>query len=125
MSAMKSEEEKLMSQRQLREAEQIASRLLDDSERRAAEAEQLKGELLQARYAETQAKKKLLEYLTAQATIASHHAAAHHQRVAAASPTSVLVGWRSRLWNKFNILRFLQVPLKGLDGYRTSPTWGT
>ncbi len=102
MSAMKSEEEKLMSQRQLREAEQIASRLLDDSERRAAEAEQLKGELLQARYAETQAKKKLLEYLTAQATIASHHAAAHHQRVAAASPTSVLVSWRSRLWNIFD-----------------------
>ena len=47
MTAIKSEEEKLMSQRQLREAEQMASRLLDDSERRAAEAEQLKGELLQ------------------------------------------------------------------------------
>ncbi|EFX76345.1 hypothetical protein DAPPUDRAFT_128926 [Daphnia pulex] len=68
LSAMKTEEEKLLSQRQLHEAKQIASRLLENSERCAAEAEQLKGDLLQARYAETQAKKKLLEFLTTQAT---------------------------------------------------------
>ena len=72
---MQTEEEKLLSQRQLHEAKQIASRLLENSERCAAEAEQLKGDLLQARYAETQAKKKLLEFLTTQASVAALHAA--------------------------------------------------
>ncbi|XP_057370147.1 merlin-like [Daphnia carinata] len=75
LSAMKTEEEKRLSQRQLHEAKQIASRLLENSERCAAEAEQLKGDLLQARYAETQAKKKLLEFLTTQASVAALHAA--------------------------------------------------
>lgn len=59
----------------MHEAKQIASRLLENSERCAAEAEQLKGDLLQARYAETQAKKKLLEFLTTQASVAALHAA--------------------------------------------------
>lgn len=58
----------MSSQRQLEEAKQIASRLLENSERCAAEAEQLKTDLLQARFAETQAK-KLLGFLTSQASV--------------------------------------------------------
>ena len=82
----------MISQRQLHEAKQIASRLLDNSERCAAEAEQLKGDLLQARYAETQAKKKLLEFLTTQASVAAlHAAAAHHPITRVPSSPTVLV----------------------------------
>lgn len=88
--SMKTEEEKLISQRQLHEAKQIASRLLENSERCAAEAEQLKGDLLQARYAETQAKKKLLEFLTTQASVTALHAAAHHPITRVPSSPTVL-----------------------------------
>ena len=80
-----------MSQRQLHEAKQIASRLLENSERCAQEAEQLKGDLLQARYAETQAKKKLLEFLTTQASVAALHAAASRPIPRIPTSPSVLV----------------------------------
>ena len=86
---LQTEEEKLSSQRQLQEAKQIASRLLDNSERCAAEAEQLKGDLLQARYAETQAK-KLLGFLTTQASVAALHAASRPiPRIPTSSPVLV------------------------------------
>lgn len=51
-------------ERKTREAEQLTARLVDESERRAAEANRLKEELLKARLAEKQAKEKLLEFLS-------------------------------------------------------------
>ncbi|KAL1414320.1 hypothetical protein MTO96_007565 [Rhipicephalus appendiculatus] len=56
----KPEEEKIMMERKAREAEQLAARMIEESERRAQEAHQLKDELFQARLAEKQAKEKLL-----------------------------------------------------------------
>lgn len=93
----------MISQRQLHEAKQIASRLLENSERCAAEAEQLKGDLLQARYAETQAKKKLLEFLTTQASVTALHAAAHHPITRVPSSPTVLVFIHdiiTRIWKR-------------------------
>lgn len=51
-------------ERKTREAEQLTARLVDESERRATEANKLKEELLRARVAEKQAKEKLLEFLS-------------------------------------------------------------
>lgn len=51
-------------ERKTREAELLTARLVDESERRAAEADRLKDELLKARLAEKQAKEKLLEFLS-------------------------------------------------------------
>ncbi|WAR03573.1 MERL-like protein [Mya arenaria] len=61
MSIIKTEEQKVMMELRARDAEMIATRLLDDSEQRAQEAEKLKEELRQARLAERLAKEKLLE----------------------------------------------------------------
>lgn len=61
ISAIKSEEERIIMEHRAREAELIASKLVEDSERRAMEAEHLKDELLKARVAERIAKSKLLE----------------------------------------------------------------
>lgn len=47
----------------------MTARLVDESERRAAEANKLKEELLRARVAEKQAKEKLLEFLSRNAYI--------------------------------------------------------
>lgn len=58
------EEEKVSLERKTREAEQLTARLVDESERRATEANKLKEELLRARVAEKQAKEKLLEFLS-------------------------------------------------------------
>ncbi|CAG2058994.1 unnamed protein product, partial [Timema podura] len=58
------EEEKVYLERKTREAELLTKRLVDESERRAAEADKLKDELLRARLAEKQAKEKLLEFLS-------------------------------------------------------------
>ena len=58
------EEEKVHLERKTREAELLTARLVDESERRAAEADRLKDELLKARLAEKQAKEKLLEFLS-------------------------------------------------------------
>lgn len=60
ISAIKTEEEKIMMERKAREAELLAARMIEESERRAQEAHQLKDELFQARLAEKQAKEKLL-----------------------------------------------------------------
>lgn len=59
ISAIKTEEEKMVMERRAREAEMIAARIVEDSERRAKEAEQLKEELMKARFSEKLAKEKL------------------------------------------------------------------
>ncbi|XP_014280792.1 merlin [Halyomorpha halys] len=64
LTAMKTEEEKLSLEKKTREAEQLTARLVDESERRAFEANRLKDELLKARLAEKEAKEKLLEFLS-------------------------------------------------------------
>ncbi|EFA04811.1 Moesin/ezrin/radixin homolog 2-like Protein [Tribolium castaneum] len=64
LSAMRKEEEKVTLERKTREAELLTARLVEDSERRAAEANRLKEELLRARAAEKQAKEKLLDFLS-------------------------------------------------------------
>lgn len=51
-------------ERKTREAEILTARLVEESERRAAEANKLKEELLRARAAEKQAKEKLLDFLS-------------------------------------------------------------
>lgn len=56
-------------ERKTREAEQLTARLVDESEKRAAEADRLKNELLHARLAEKQAKEKLLEFLSRNAYV--------------------------------------------------------
>lgn len=61
MSAIKTEEERMLMEYRAREAEMIATKLLEDSERRAKEAEQLKVDLLQSRMAEKMAKERLLD----------------------------------------------------------------
>ncbi|KAJ8312757.1 hypothetical protein KUTeg_010130 [Tegillarca granosa] len=60
-TVIKTEEEKMLMEYRAREAEIIATKLLEDSERRAEEAELLKEQLLQARISEKSAKDKLLE----------------------------------------------------------------
>ncbi|CAH1722439.1 unnamed protein product [Aphis gossypii] len=69
LTALKTEEEKVSLERKTREAEQLTARLVDESERRAAEANKLKEELLRARVAEKQAKEKLLEFLSRNAYV--------------------------------------------------------
>lgn len=64
LSAMKTEEEKLLLERKTREAEYLTAKLVEESERRAAEAERLKDNLYRARLAEKEAKEKLLEFLS-------------------------------------------------------------
>ncbi|XP_017799469.1 PREDICTED: merlin [Habropoda laboriosa] len=58
LNNMKTEEEKVHLERKTREAELLTERLVQESERRAAEAEKLKDELLRARIAEKEAKEK-------------------------------------------------------------------
>lgn len=64
LTAMKTEEEKMTLEKKTREAEQLTARLVDESERRAYEANRLKDELLRARMAEKEAKEKLLEFIS-------------------------------------------------------------
>ena len=54
----------MLLERKTREAERLTAKLVDESERRAAEADRLKDELLRARVAEKQAKEKLLQFLS-------------------------------------------------------------
>ncbi|CAH0548833.1 unnamed protein product [Brassicogethes aeneus] len=64
LTAMRKDEEKVTLERKTREAEMLTARLVEESERRAAEANRLKDELLKARAAEKQAKEKLLDFLS-------------------------------------------------------------
>ncbi|XP_029651103.1 merlin isoform X2 [Octopus sinensis] len=61
ISAMKSDEERMLMECRAREAEMMAATLLEDSGRRASQAEQLKQEVVKARMAERQANEKLAE----------------------------------------------------------------
>lgn len=81
LSALRTEEEKVSSlsqqnsifikknclkvnlERKTREAELLTARLVEESERRATEANKLKEELMRARAAEKQAKERLLDFL--------------------------------------------------------------
>ncbi|ENN72476.1 hypothetical protein YQE_10818, partial [Dendroctonus ponderosae] len=64
LTAMRKDEEKVTLERKTRDAELLTARLVEESERRAAEANKLKDELLKARAAEKQAKEKLLDFLS-------------------------------------------------------------
>ncbi|KAJ2940325.1 hypothetical protein O0L34_g11908 [Tuta absoluta] len=68
LSAIRTEEEKVHLERKTREAEFLTARLVEESEKRAAEAERLKGELVAAKVAEKQAKEKLLNFLSRTST---------------------------------------------------------
>lgn len=63
ISAIKTEEEKIMMERKAQEAELLATQMVEESERRAKEAGKLREELLKARLAEKEAKEKLVEIL--------------------------------------------------------------
>ncbi|XP_017787144.1 PREDICTED: merlin [Nicrophorus vespilloides] len=71
LNAMRSEEEKVSLERKTRDAELLTARLVEESERRAAEASRLKDELLKARAAEKQAKEKLLDFFKTNYTSSS------------------------------------------------------
>lgn len=64
MTAMRKDEEKVTLERKTREAEMLTAKLVEESERRADEANRLKDELIKARAAEKQAKEKLLHFLS-------------------------------------------------------------
>jgi len=64
INAIKTEEEKMIMEMKVKEAEMIATRMVEESKRRATEAGELKQELQKARIAEKEAKEKLLEVLS-------------------------------------------------------------
>lgn len=64
LNAMRSEEEKVTLERKTRDAELLTAKLVEESERRAAEANKLKEELIKARTAEKLAKERLLDFLS-------------------------------------------------------------
>ncbi|KPJ13018.1 Moesin/ezrin/radixin-like 2 [Papilio machaon] len=68
LSNIKTEEEKVHLERKTREAEFLTARLVEESEKRAAEAARLRGELAAARLAEKTAKEKLINFLTTSST---------------------------------------------------------
>uniref|UniRef100_A0A4W3IMD7 Merlin n=1 Tax=Callorhinchus milii TaxID=7868 RepID=A0A4W3IMD7_CALMI len=61
VTALKTKEEKRLMEQKMREAELIAVKLVEESERRSKEADQLKQDLNEAREAERRAKQRLLE----------------------------------------------------------------
>ncbi|KAH9525642.1 hypothetical protein Btru_001944 [Bulinus truncatus] len=69
LTAIKTEEERLYLQQRVRDAEVIATAVIEDSERRATEAEQLKEELKRAQLAEKAARRKLIEMAQGDYTI--------------------------------------------------------
>lgn len=72
ISAIKTEEEKMLMERKAAEAELLASTMIEESERRAKEAEQLRDELFRAKLSERQAKEKLLDLLRGP-TLSNHN----------------------------------------------------
>ncbi|KAL3272225.1 hypothetical protein HHI36_022708 [Cryptolaemus montrouzieri] len=73
LTAMQRDEEKVTLERKTREAEMLTARLVEESERRASEANKLKEELLRAREAEKLAKEKLLDFLSRNAFTGSNN----------------------------------------------------
>ncbi|KAL8614045.1 hypothetical protein ACOMHN_023280 [Nucella lapillus] len=72
ISAIKTEEERMLMEHRMREAELIATKLVEDSERRVMESELLKEELLKARTAERIAKTTLLDLSRTNTTAPSY-----------------------------------------------------
>ncbi|XP_035789453.1 moesin/ezrin/radixin homolog 2 isoform X2 [Anopheles aquasalis] len=68
MSARKTEEEKMYLERKTQEAELLTARMMEESRKRALEADKLKNELIHARVAEKEAKEKLLNFLSRTST---------------------------------------------------------
>lgn len=68
---LQTEEEKLVVEKRAKDAELLASRVLEDSEFRTREMEQLKGELERARKAENSAKEKLASLVSSKITSTS------------------------------------------------------
>jgi merlin protein len=63
LAAMKTEEEKLLMEMRAREAELMTSRIVEECERRAHEAQQLRAELNAARIAEKSARQKYQDFM--------------------------------------------------------------
>lgn len=63
ISAIKTEEEKILIERKAREAELIAARIVEESEKRSKELTGLKDDLIRARQNEQSAKNKLQEMM--------------------------------------------------------------
>ncbi|XP_053671751.1 moesin/ezrin/radixin homolog 2 [Anopheles nili] len=68
MTARKTEEEKIYLERKTQEAELLTARMMEESRKRALEADKLKNELIHARVAEKEAKEKLLNFLSRTST---------------------------------------------------------
>uniref|UniRef100_A0A4W3I9B7 NF2, moesin-ezrin-radixin like (MERLIN) tumor suppressor n=1 Tax=Callorhinchus milii TaxID=7868 RepID=A0A4W3I9B7_CALMI len=68
VTALRTEEEKRLMEQKVLEAEVLALKMAEESERRATEAEQLKQDLQDAREAEKRAKQKLIEIATTMPT---------------------------------------------------------
>ncbi|XP_040164084.1 moesin/ezrin/radixin homolog 2 isoform X2 [Anopheles arabiensis] len=68
MTARKTEEEKMYLERKTQEAELLTARMMEESRKRALEADKLKNELIHARVAEKEAKEKLLNFLSRTST---------------------------------------------------------
>ncbi|XP_045604208.1 merlin [Procambarus clarkii] len=71
----KTQEEKMLMEHKVREAEMLVSKLVDEGERRATEADRLQHELIRARIAEKQAKEKLTGFIQSFNASISHSAA--------------------------------------------------
>ncbi|XP_035919867.1 moesin/ezrin/radixin homolog 2 isoform X2 [Anopheles stephensi] len=68
MTARKTEEEKMYLERKTQEAEMLTAHMMEESRKRALEADKLKNELIHARVAEKEAKEKLLNFLSRTST---------------------------------------------------------
>ncbi|EDS31039.1 merlin/moesin/ezrin/radixin [Culex quinquefasciatus] len=68
LTARKTEEEKNYLERKTQEAELLTARMIEESRKRAMEADKLKNELIHARVAEKEAKEKLLNFLSRTST---------------------------------------------------------
>ncbi|KAI1292059.1 Merlin [Halotydeus destructor] len=84
MNAIRTEEEKMHIERKAAEAERLASSMVEESDRRAREAEALRMELIKAKVAEKEAKEKLIQLLRQpainhQMPPPSNYAANYHQ----------------------------------------------
>ncbi|KAK8734539.1 hypothetical protein OTU49_005870, partial [Cherax quadricarinatus] len=71
----KTQEEKMLMEHKVREAEMLVSKLVEEGERRATEADRLQHELIRARIAEKQAKEKLTGFIQSFNASISHSAA--------------------------------------------------
>uniref|UniRef100_A0A6Q2ZP16 FERM domain-containing protein n=1 Tax=Esox lucius TaxID=8010 RepID=A0A6Q2ZP16_ESOLU len=78
LTAIRSEEERRLMEQKMLEAEMMALKMADESERRAKEADQLKQDLQEARESERRAKHKLLE-ITSKSAYSVTHTHTHTQ----------------------------------------------